>query len=220
VSKILPQLQHLAVPIENLTPDPANPRRHPARNLAAIMGSLKRFGQRQPLVVQEEGMIVRAGNGRLEAAVELGWTEIAAVIVPESEVEATAYAIADNRTSDLAEWDEEALSQSLMALRDDLEGTGFTDDDLKFFEEGPDAPEDVWKGTPEFQQDDKTSVKAVLVHFECMEAYEEFQKLIGQKLTEKTKSIWYPEAVKDSVTDKRFVDGDSEEAGEADDGAA
>lgn len=127
-SKIVPQLQHLAVPIESLNPDPANPRRHPERNLAAIKASLARFGQRQPLVVQEEGMVVRAGNGRLEAAQALGWTELAAIVVPEPAVEATAYAIADNRTAELAEWDQPALGEILVSLGD-LEATGFTDEE-------------------------------------------------------------------------------------------
>jgi hypothetical protein len=67
-----PQLDHialplrgLAVPIDALNLDPANARTHDEKNLATIMGSLARFGQRLPLVVQKQGMIVRAGNGRL-----------------------------------------------------------------------------------------------------------------------------------------------------------
>jgi hypothetical protein len=53
-------------------------------------------------VVQRQGMIVRAGNGRVLAARELGWTHLACVVVDESEVEATAFAIADNRSAELA----------------------------------------------------------------------------------------------------------------------
>jgi hypothetical protein len=211
LSKIIKQLQNLAVPIDSLTPDPANARRHPERNIAAIVASLKRFGQRTPIVVQEEGLIVRAGNGRLAAAEQLGWTEIAAVIVPEGDVEATAFAIADNRTAELAIWDSPALEALLGALADDLEGTGFTDDDLKGFEEGQLDPRKEWDGMPEYEHEDQTSVKALIVHFACMEAYEEFQKLVGRKLTEKTRQIWYPEREKDQASDKMYAD---EEEGE------
>src|SRR6185369_10855580 len=98
---IAPPLRSLALPIASLNLDPANARTHDEANLAAIKGSLSRFGQRLPLVVQQQGMIVRAGNGRLMAAKELGWTHVAAVVVDESEVEATAYAIADNRSGEL-----------------------------------------------------------------------------------------------------------------------
>lgn len=62
----------LAIPIDSLNLDPANARLHDEKNLAAIKGSLARFGQRLPLVVQQQGMIVRAGNGRVVAAKMLG----------------------------------------------------------------------------------------------------------------------------------------------------
>jgi DNA modification methylase len=125
-------LRHLAVPIDSLNLDPANARTHDEKNLAAIKGSLARFGQRLPLVVQKQGMIVRAGNGRLLAARELGWTHVAAVVVDESEVEATAYAIADNRSGELAAWDDEALAKLLESLPSDaFAATGFDDADLQ-----------------------------------------------------------------------------------------
>lgn len=124
-------LRALAVPIDSLNLDPANARLHDEKNLAAITGSLARFGQRLPIVVQEQGRIVRAGNGRVMAAKALGWSHIAAVVVDESEVEATAFAIADNRSSELAQWDDEALAKLLQSLPGDaLAATGFSDDEL------------------------------------------------------------------------------------------
>ena len=132
--KIHPSLSALAVQIADLTPDPRNARRHGTRNLDAIRRSLERFGQRKPIVVQREGMIVRAGNGFLEAARALGWTEVAAVLVDEADVEATAYAIADNRTAELASWDDEVLAELLASLQDDPSfdhlATGFTDTEI------------------------------------------------------------------------------------------
>src|SRR5689334_9508077 len=104
-------LRALALPLDSLTLDPANARTHDEKNLAAIKGSLKRFGQRLPLVVQRQGMIVRAGNGRVMAGRSMGWSHMACVVVDESEVEATAFAIADNRSAELAEWDDEALAK-------------------------------------------------------------------------------------------------------------
>lgn len=109
-------LEHLAVDIASLVHDPANARLHDARNLGAIKASLAKFGQRAPIVVQRQGMVVRAGNGRLDAARALGWTRIAALVVDEGDVEATAYAIADNRTAELAHWDDSVLAQLLGRL--------------------------------------------------------------------------------------------------------
>ena len=138
-SNIIPQLQRFAVPIDSLAPDPANARRHGEKNLAAIEASLRRFGQRTPIVVQAEGRIVRAGNGRLAAAKALGWIEIAAVIVEEANVEAAAFAIADNRTSDLAGWDDVALAEQLSAFEADnvdLEDIGFWKEDYQALLDG------------------------------------------------------------------------------------
>jgi hypothetical protein len=105
-----------SVSIESLVLDPANARNHGDLNIASIEDSLARFGQRLPIVVQKQGRVVRAGNGRVIAARNLGWTEIAAVIVDEGDEEAMAFAIADNRTAELAEWDDEALSTLLTDL--------------------------------------------------------------------------------------------------------
>lgn len=107
---ILEPLRPFAVAIEDLTPDPQNARLHDRRNVDAVKESLRRFGFRQLIVVQREGMVVRAGNCRLAASQELGWTHVPALVVDENDVEAALYAVADNRTAELADWDYEALS--------------------------------------------------------------------------------------------------------------
>jgi ParB-like chromosome segregation protein Spo0J len=118
------------VPIDSINPDPANVRAHPERNLEAIKGSLARFGQQKPIVVDGDG-IVRAGNGTLAAARSLGWTEIDVVRTKLRGADAVAYAIADNRTGDLAEWDPQALHDQVVALPDDLrEVIAFEDDEI------------------------------------------------------------------------------------------
>lgn len=50
----------------------------------------------------------------------------------------------------------------------------------------------LWKGMPEFEQESNPTYKTIYVHFRNEEDYQEFAKLIGQNLTEKTKSIWHP----------------------------
>ena len=116
------------VPIDSISLDPANLRRHPTRNLAAIVDSLKRFGQQRPILVDAAG-IVRAGNGTLMAAKQLGYKEIEIIRSELKGSEATAYAIADNRTAELAEWETDALAQTLSALQMEdeelFEATGF-----------------------------------------------------------------------------------------------
>lgn len=118
LSYIAEPLRALAVPIESLTIDPKNARKHSRRNLDAIKKSLETFGQRLPIAVQKDGRIVMAGNGRTQAAVELGWTHIAALVFDDDQQEALAFALADNRTAELGEWDWQILSEHFRSLPD------------------------------------------------------------------------------------------------------
>ena len=103
------------VPCDTLSFDPANLRKHGKKNLDAIKASLRRFGQQKPIVVDAKG-IVLAGNGTLAAAQELGWKEIKIVRTDLAGTQATAFGIADNRSAELAEWDEK-LGDVLASLK-------------------------------------------------------------------------------------------------------
>ena len=70
--------------------------------------------------------IVRAGNGQMMAAKRLGWTHIAAVIVEENDKDAIAFAIRDNRTAELAEWDWKVIAEE-MATFETGTGESFTE---------------------------------------------------------------------------------------------
>lgn len=104
-----PSLKALLVPIDTLTLDPTNPRRHGQRNLDAIQASLQALGQRKPICVRKQDMVVVAGNGTVQAARGLGWTHVAALVDAWTKVDARAYSVADNRTAELAEWDRDNL---------------------------------------------------------------------------------------------------------------
>jgi len=61
---------------------------------------------------------------------------------------------------------------------------------------GPTDPLKEWKGMPEFEQPEAGPFRTLFVHFKDQASVDAFAKLIGQKLTDKTKYLWYPEAVK------------------------
>lgn len=115
------------VPIDRLMHDPSNARTHNKANIAAIKGSLAKFGQQKPIVVTKDNIVI-AGNGTLEAARELGWKELSVVYTKLSGPEAIAYALADNRTGELADWDKGILGHQLQSLWDD----GFDIADIGF----------------------------------------------------------------------------------------
>jgi ParB-like chromosome segregation protein Spo0J len=105
--------------ISKLIMDPRNARTHDEANLVAIEGSLREFGQRKPIVISEDNVVV-AGNGTIEAAKRLGWNEIETVRVPSdwTEDKIKAFAIADNRTAELAAWDTKQLEAQLSELEE------------------------------------------------------------------------------------------------------
>jgi DNA modification methylase len=123
------ELKIETVSISTLTPDPANARKHDGRNLEAIENSLIKFGQRKPICVTPDSIVV-AGNGTLEAAKKLGWTEIVIARTPVGWTweQIRAFALADNRTAELAEWDDKVLADQLLELDAngwDLKDIGF-----------------------------------------------------------------------------------------------
>lgn len=65
---------------------------------------------------------------------------------------------------------------------------------------------DEWKDMPEFVQEKQEPYAKLIVRFETKEDLEEFAKLINQKLTKKTKSIWHPELIRGIHSAKRYVD--------------
>ncbi len=115
------------IDINSVEPHPQNARLHDEQNIQAIAKSLGAFGQRTPIVLR--GRDVIKGNGTVDAAKRLNWTLIQVVRADAlSEAQAMAYAIADNKTSDLSEFDFEALAGVLKDLQGqnvDLAVTGF-----------------------------------------------------------------------------------------------
>jgi 16S rRNA G966 N2-methylase RsmD len=120
--------------IADLIQDPANVRTHSGKNIDAIKASLKRLGQQKPIVVSADNIVI-AGNGTLAAAKALGWDTLDIHRTALKGPEAIAYAIADNRTAELADWDMDGLSAQLASLDDELRAVAF--DDFEFPEPEP-----------------------------------------------------------------------------------
>ncbi len=116
--------------VEWVSPDglycsPSNPR-HNDDAVPHVAASLRRFGWQQPIVAKPNGEVI-AGNTRLKAAQQLGMTAVPVARFAGDDLEATAFAIADNKTHEFSAWNEVALGQLLAELRaeDSLDGIGF-----------------------------------------------------------------------------------------------
>lgn len=142
------------VKLDSISQDPANLRKHGERNIDAIVASLRKFGQQHPIVIDSKGIIL-SGNGRYMAAVKLGWQEIEVVESSLTGSSATAYAIADNRTAELAEWDTTALAETLRALQSeefDTDAAGYSESEIDALVEG--LGSEVLAGDKEIVEDE------------------------------------------------------------------
>ena len=125
------KLQIQWVPLDSVQLNLENPRlNEPA--VEPAMRSIARFGFGVPMVVNRRTGLIEAGNTRWKAAQRMGLTEVPVILADDDEVTALAFALADNRTAEIATWDEPSLAGLLRRLEEagELASSGFSDDDL------------------------------------------------------------------------------------------
>lgn len=138
--------------ISSLRPDPRNARKRTERSAGMIAKSLEKFGAARSIVIDETGQIL-AGHGTIEAAAQVGIENLLVVpadgntivavqrsdLTPEQKAQ---YAIADNRASDLSDWDADVLQA--LAAEHDLSDWWSADElaELADADPGPAGPED------------------------------------------------------------------------------
>lgn len=139
-TNIAEPIRHLAVPVDSIHPYPGNPRTHDLPAIAASLANPKR-GQYKPITVNRRTGDILAGNGTWEAARDLlGWTQIAVTWVDVDDATAAGIVAVDNRTSDLAGYDDRLLAD-LLGQVDDLASVGYTPEDLDGLLKEPPPPD-------------------------------------------------------------------------------
>lgn len=113
--------EHL-VPIDSVQEYPDNPRRGDTK---ALIESIQRNGFYGVLIGQESSRRILAGNHRLRVLRQLGAEEVPVMFVDCTDADARRIVLADNRTSDLAFYDDPTLFRLLQELDGDLSGTGY-----------------------------------------------------------------------------------------------
>jgi DNA modification methylase len=145
-------------PIDALKPDPANPRLHSKKQIRQIANSIEIFGFNVPILIDRDGKVI-AGHGRLLAGHELGCSQVPTLCLDHlTPAQARAFALADNRLTEIASWDDRLLAQqlndlSLLGLDFNIEVTGFEmgEIDLRIasLEDMPGTAEDPADAVPE-----------------------------------------------------------------------
>jgi DNA modification methylase len=119
-------------PLHEIFPYEKNARKIPQAAIDAVMLSLKTYGWQQPIVVDNQGVIV-AGHTRRLAALQLGWHEAPVTVFEGTPEQARQYRLMDNRSHDNATWEPDVLRLEMLELKAldlDLNLTGFNSREL------------------------------------------------------------------------------------------
>jgi ParB-like chromosome segregation protein Spo0J len=146
-------MEIIKIPINQLTPDPANAKDHPAVQIEQIKNSIERFGNLDPIGVWGENNLIVEGHGRYEALKGLGYKEAECIRLDQlSEEERRAYALAHNKLTMNSGFIPDALQMNLDAIGSiDMSLFGF---DLDIPGENEEAVEDNFE--PEIPDEPKT----------------------------------------------------------------
>ena len=188
------------VAVKDLRPNENNPRRIAPEDRERLKKSIQEMGYHQRLLVTPDLRII-GGHQRRELFLELGMKEIIA-LVPSRELtdeEFDRLSIQDNLS--FGEFDLKKLGIGFKINK--LIEWGMPRSTLGFLGTAED-PNDHWKGMPQFQNEDKTAFRQIIISFANQEAVNAFAQLIGQKLTQDTKSVWYPKAEIETYMDKHY----------------
>lgn len=195
--------------IINLKPYLNNPRQHTEKQIDQIAESIKEFGFVNPILADENNMIL-AGHGRWLASKKLALKKVPVVIIDTlNEDQKKALVIADNKIAMNSSWDESLLWEQIKELNEkgfDLNLLAFDEMEILPIIDSNTVidPLAEWEDMPEYAQENLMAHKTIYVHFKSDEDYQNFAEFIDQKLTPKTKSIWYPEEKNMETEKKRY----------------
>lgn len=205
--------------IEDLTPNPRNPRTIDDEASRGLRKSLETFGDLSGVVYNRRTGRLVTGHQRIQQMKELGgqyrdgaiWIgedsySVRVVDWPE-EKEKAALVTANNPkiqgvwTAEIedilreirVEFQEDFFDLGLEALADSMRIVGEND------------PIAEWKAMPEFAHEDKTAFRSIVVHFKDQAAVDLFAKQNRQRITESTKFVWFPEIEIERMMDKLYV---------------
>jgi len=203
------------ISISELKPHPKNYNSHPEDQIPHLVESLKVNGLYKNIVISSDNYIL-SGHGVLTAMKEIQEKEVPVFRLPfkHDDPKALKVIVGDNEINKLSEKDDRLLSEILKDIKEmdetGLIGTGFDEmmlANLVFITRNANEIKDIdeakhWVGMPDFEPNLKPL--QIIVSFENKEDRKNFGKLLNIKLTEKTKSIWFPFKEKDDVKSIKF----------------
>lgn len=190
---------------KDLMASPWNWRTHPRHQQEALKGAIADVGFIRSVTVNRTTGHVVDGHLRVELAIQEGQTSIPVEYVELTEEEEKEALLSLDPIAAMAGAETERVQELLKEVSSRQEGMQALLEKLKL-ESGLSrfSAEEEWEGMPEFEQEDKTAYQTLLVHFDNQVDVQAFANLVRQKITEKTKFIWYPEKERMDLKDTYF----------------
>lgn len=156
-----------------------------------VVSAINEFGFRVPVVAKSDGSLVD-GHLRLKAARKLKLETIPVLLADDlTDAQINAFRISVNQMASLAEWDIDLLKIEIEGL-EKIDSLGFDELFLSNILNGDVCdPFDEWDDMPEFNSEDKTAFSQIIVKFDDQKQVDEFAKYTGNKITDKTKSVYF-----------------------------
>ncbi len=189
--------------LDELKPYENNPRNND-NAIDYVANSIKEFGFKVPLVIDKNGVIV-TGHTRYKASQKLGLTEVPCIIADDlTPKQIKAFRIADNKTNDMAEWNDDLLSIELKDILNDIDMTdfGFGDFELSILTDDME-PEEYDKDIIEkysSNADDFLTNKRVIITYKTPEE-EQFLRKIFNETEEEMKVVYRCEEIMEKVNE-------------------
>lgn len=195
---------------DQLLANPQNWRTHPGSQADALRGVLADVGIVQNVIANRRTGYLVDGHLRVMEALKAGQPTIPVTWVDLSEAEEALILSTIDPLSAMAGTDAAKLDEVLRDVSTDNAAVQQMLNNLAVKAGiAPGEPVDIdelWKGMPEFEQDEIEAYKTIKVHFDSRDDYEAFARLVGQTLTSHTKYIWYPYKEKLDLTSYQVQD--------------
>jgi hypothetical protein len=175
-----------------------NPRQITKRQYEDLKKSLEKFGLVDPIIINSDNTVI-GGHQRLRIVTELGATEVPTVRLNLSKEDERELNIRLNKNT--GEFNLDLLANHFDM--EELKDWGFKDIEFGLNIDKINAT-DEWVGMPEFANEDLTPNRQLIISFKNDKDIKDFAELIGQKVTEKTKSLWFPEVEDTKQFDKTY----------------
>lgn len=193
----------------DLLVNPENFRGHPDAQRAAMEGVFAEVGNVDVLKVVEtpEGLMLLDGHLRRDIFAD---DVVKVAVLDLTEEEARKVLLTFDRLTTLAEFEDGDLSRLMDAVA--FEDAQVAEMISTWREEVPELrsgdevldPNGEWGDMPEFENEDLESKQRIAVHFKTNEDAARFGELIGQKVTERTRSLWFPPDEIGHIADKVY----------------